>query len=49
MLRPAAGLIGIEYMISTALFETLPEEEKKYWHSHKYEVRDRQSPYNACC
>ena len=25
-------------MISTALWETLPDEEKKYWHSHKYEV-----------
>ena len=35
---PVAGLIGIEYMISTSLWETLPEEEKKYWHSHKYEV-----------
>lgn len=33
-----ARLIGIEYIISRRLFEQLPEEEKKYWHSHQYEV-----------
>jgi len=33
-----ARLIGVEYMISKELFENLPEEEKKYWHSHHYEV-----------
>lgn len=31
-------LIGIEYIISPEIFSTLPEEEKKYWHSHQYEV-----------
>ena len=36
--RPDARLIGLEYSISHELFETLPEEEKVYWHSHKYEV-----------
>ena len=34
----SVGLIGVEYMIRSSLWETLPEEEKKYWHSHKYEV-----------
>ena len=34
-----ARLIGIEYIISRRLFESLPEEEKKLWHSHQYEVR----------
>ena len=26
-------------MISRRLYEGLPEDEKKYWHSHVYEVR----------
>ena len=34
-----AKLIGIEYIISRKLFETLPAEERKYWHSHEFEVR----------
>jgi hypothetical protein len=34
-----ARVIGIEYIITKKLFATLPEEEKKYWHSHVYEVR----------
>ncbi|WVQ69164.1 uncharacterized protein L199_007379 [Kwoniella botswanensis] len=33
-----ARLIGIEYLIPEDVFITLPEDEKKYWHSHKYEV-----------
>jgi len=33
-----ARLIGIEYIISEALFKALPEEEKMLWHSHRYEV-----------
>lgn len=33
-----ARLIGIEYIISEALFIDLPAEEKKLWHSHRYEV-----------
>jgi len=31
-------LIGIEYIISEKVFRTLPEEEKRFWHSHVYEV-----------
>jgi len=34
-----ARLIGIEYMISPRLYETLPQEERKLWHSHVYEVK----------
>ena len=37
--KPNARLIGLEYIISDKLFETLPDEEKIYWHSHKYEVQ----------
>ena len=33
-----ARLIGVEYIVSERLFKTLPEEEKKLWHSHHYEV-----------
>lgn len=34
-----AKIMGIEYIISAKLFATLPEEEKKLWHSHHYEVK----------
>ena len=34
-----ARLIGIEYIVSERIFRTLPEEEKKLWHSHHYEVK----------
>ena len=37
-----ARLIGVEYVISEALFKQLPEEEKKLWHSHRYEVMSGQ-------
>ena len=33
-----ANLIGIEYIVSEKLFEELPEEEKRYWHPHNYEI-----------
>ncbi|CAG8562465.1 3452_t:CDS:2 [Paraglomus brasilianum] len=32
-------LIGVEYIISDKLFESLPPEEKKFWHSHNYSVK----------
>lgn len=35
---PNANLTGVEYIISERLFESLPEEEKKYWHPHNYEI-----------
>jgi len=34
-----AKLMGVEYIISARLFATLPEDEKKLWHSHDYEVK----------
>jgi uncharacterized protein DUF1264 len=34
-----ARLIGIEYIISARLFDSLDDEEKRYWHSHQYEVK----------
>lgn len=37
-----ARLIGVEYIISGALFNGLPPEEKKLWHSHRYEVMSGQ-------
>lgn len=37
--EPNARLIGIEYMVTPKIFATLPEEEKKLWHSHVFEVK----------
>jgi hypothetical protein len=34
-----ARLIGVEYIISARLFGSLAGEEKRYWHSHQYEVK----------
>ncbi|KAL9060412.1 MAG: hypothetical protein Q9206_001032 [Seirophora lacunosa] len=34
-----ARLIGVEYMISPALYRTLEPSERKLWHSHVYEVK----------
>ncbi|PGG96430.1 hypothetical protein GX51_07836 [Blastomyces parvus] len=36
---PGARLIGIEYMISSKLYEKLPENEQVLWHSHVYEIK----------
>jgi hypothetical protein len=33
-----ANLIGIEYIVSGRVFETLPEEERGFWHPHNYEI-----------
>lgn len=33
-----ANLVGIEYIISEKLLESLPAQEKKYWHPHNYEI-----------
>jgi Protein of unknown function (DUF1264) len=33
-----AKLLGVEYVISDVRYQALPEEEKKYWHPHAYEV-----------
>jgi len=37
-----AKLMGVEYIVSRALFEKLPTEEKHLWHSHVHEVRSGQ-------
>jgi hypothetical protein len=37
--QAGAKLIGIEYVITDKLFQTLDDEEKKFWHSHIYEVK----------
>jgi hypothetical protein len=37
-----AKLMGIEYIVSEALFRTLPADEKKLWHSHAFEVKSGQ-------
>jgi len=34
----SANMNGIEYIISERLFETLPVEERQYWHPHNYEI-----------
>jgi hypothetical protein len=34
-----AKIMGIEYIVTAKLFKTLPEEEKKLWHSHVHEVK----------
>ncbi len=33
-----AKLLGVEYIVSDAVYKNLPAEEKKYWHAHTYEV-----------
>jgi hypothetical protein len=33
-----ARLIGIEYIVSEKVFQTLPEDEKPLWHSHRHET-----------
>jgi hypothetical protein len=37
-----AKIMGVEYIVSRALFEQLPAEEKHLWHSHAHEVRSGQ-------
>lgn len=37
-----AKLMGIEYILSKRLFETLPAKEKSLWHSHVHEVKSGQ-------
>ncbi len=34
-----AKLIGIEYIVSEKVFRSLPDDEKRLWHSHNYEVK----------
>ncbi|KAF8411099.1 hypothetical protein HHK36_003638 [Tetracentron sinense] len=32
-------LIGVEYIVTDRIFEALPPEEQKLWHSHAYEIK----------
>jgi hypothetical protein len=34
----SARILGIEYIISDRLYRRLPDEEKKYYHPHAYEI-----------
>lgn len=34
-----AKLMGVEYIVSAAVFEKLPPQEKALWHSHVHEVK----------
>ncbi|PAN28525.1 hypothetical protein PAHAL_5G159700 [Panicum hallii] len=34
-----ARLIGVEYIVSRKVFDTLPAEEQRLWHSHAHEIR----------
>ncbi|KAL9662213.1 hypothetical protein QQ045_027045 [Rhodiola kirilowii] len=34
-----ARLLGIEYIVSDRIFESLEAEEQKLWHSHAYEIK----------
>src|SRR5262245_52650439 len=36
--QPGAKLLGVEYIISDEQYRSLPDEERKYWHPHTYEV-----------
>ncbi len=33
-----ANMNGVGYIISEKLFNTLPQQERKYWHPHNYEI-----------
>jgi hypothetical protein len=35
----SARIVGVEYVVSRRVFEQLPEDERKLWHSHVYEVK----------
>lgn len=35
---PDARLIGIEYLVTDAVYQTMPAEEKLFWHDHENEI-----------
>ena len=37
-----AKIMGVEYILSKKLFDALPADEKKLWHSHVHEVKSGQ-------
>src|SRR5260370_11407168 len=36
--KSKARFLGIEYIVSSEIYRSFPEQEKKYWHPHDYEV-----------
>lgn len=38
----SSKIMGVEYVVTRKLFESLPAEEKHLWHSHVHEVRSGQ-------
>jgi hypothetical protein len=38
--RGNARLLGVEYVVSDDIYRSLPDEEKKLWHPHDYEIRN---------
>jgi hypothetical protein len=36
--EPNAKLLGVEYIVTDEQYRALPEDEKRYWHPHTYEV-----------
>ncbi len=36
--EPGARLLGTEYIIGDDMYKKLPDDEKKYWHPHAYEI-----------
>ena len=40
-------LPGVEYIVSDKIFAQLPEEEKRLWHSHYHEVREREREWRG--
>lgn len=39
---PGARVLGVEYIVTDAIYRTLPDAEKRYWHPHAYEVTSGQ-------
>ncbi|KAF0920213.1 hypothetical protein E2562_034026 [Oryza meyeriana var. granulata] len=37
--KPSARLIGVEYIVSRKIFDSLPAEEQRLWHSHAHEIK----------
>jgi hypothetical protein len=35
---PDARLIGVEYLVTDAIYQKMPASEKELWHDHKYEI-----------
>jgi hypothetical protein len=36
--KPKARILGVEYIVTKKIYDTLSAKEKEYWHPHTYEV-----------